>query len=65
MEKFKPGQQVIYIPNHVAGEREHPDCEQGIVSTVETNEDGTQKVWVRYSTGTTGALTPTKNLVPA
>lgn len=30
---FYPGQIVIYIPNH-AGDIHHPDCEKGVVSSV-------------------------------
>ena len=63
MEKFQIGDAVLYIPNHAKGDRAHPSCEKGTVSSVHDKEDGTQNVWVRYSFGSTGALTPTGNLV--
>ena len=61
--KFEIGQSVTYVPNH-AKDRNDSVCRSGIVSSVENLPDGSQKVWVRYSHGSTGALTPTKNLVP-
>lgn len=59
---FKEGDQVLFIPNHANGDREHPACERGVVSTVKVERDQV-KIWVRYSSGSTGALTPIKNLV--
>lgn len=32
-ENFNPGDPVIYIPRHAHGDRAHPDCERGIVSS--------------------------------
>jgi len=58
---FQVGDPVTYVPNH-AKNASDPICERGHVSSVENNEDGTQKVWVIYS-GSTGQLTPTKNLI--
>ena len=57
------GDKVIYVPNHAQDNWEHPDCQRGVVSTVKREEDGRQQVWVRYSEGPTGELTPIKNLV--
>lgn len=31
---FQPNEEVIYIPNHAYGDRTHPDCEWGRVSSV-------------------------------
>jgi len=31
---FKPGDRVIYIPNHACGDRTHKDCEWGVVSSI-------------------------------
>jgi hypothetical protein len=61
MEQFEIGDMVLYVPNH-AKSKDSPTCERGIVSKVE-GEGNAQKVWVLYSTGDTGALTPIKNLV--
>lgn len=58
---FEIGDPVTYIPNH-AKDASDPICEKGHVTSVVDNGDGTQKVWVRYS-GSTGQLTPTKNIV--
>jgi len=42
-EDYKHGDKVIYIPNHAEGDVRHPDCQQGIVSSV--NE---RFVFVKY-----------------
>lgn len=55
-KKFEVGQNVTYIAYEGA------DPEHGTVSTVEDLPNGKQKVWVRYTTGSTGALTPTDKL---
>lgn len=34
---FSPGDRVIYIPMHAHGDRGHPDCERGCVSSVSTS----------------------------
>lgn len=62
-DQFTEGDLVIYIPNHSTGLND-PANERGIVSKVEGSGIDA-KVWVRYSTGSTGALTPLKNLVKA
>lgn len=40
---FEPGDKVRYVPNHAHGNVNHPDCEDGIVSS--TND---VNVFVRY-----------------
>jgi hypothetical protein len=40
---FAPGDRVRYIPNHAFGDAQHPDCENGIV----TSKNDTF-VFVRY-----------------
>lgn len=40
---FYPGQLVRFLPNHAAGDREHPDCENGRVTS--TND---RFVFVRF-----------------
>lgn len=62
--EFAEGDQVLYIPNHSSGDRSDPANERGVVSKVEGSGIDA-KVWVRYSTGSTGALTSLKNLVKA
>lgn len=34
IDDFLPGQKVIYVPTHAYGDRNHPDCESGHVSSV-------------------------------
>lgn len=62
-DQFSEGDQVIYCPDHSTGLND-PVNERGVVSKVEGSGIDA-KVWVRYSTGSTGALTPLKNLVKA
>jgi len=42
-QDFKEGDAVVYIPGHAHGDRNHPDCERGIVSS----QNGVN-VFVRY-----------------
>ena len=41
---FKKGDKVTYVPVHAQGDRNHPDCEDGVVSSV--NE---KTVFVKYN----------------
>lgn len=34
IDDFCPGQKVIYVPTHAHGDKNHPDCEVGHVSSV-------------------------------
>lgn len=34
LENFRPKMCVKYVPNHAFGDKNHPDCELGIVSSV-------------------------------
>lgn len=49
-ENFEPGQHVRYVPYHAEGDSSHPDCENGVVSSVNTN---TQTIFVRFGMGDT------------
>ncbi len=31
---FKKGDSVLYIPTHAHGNKSHPDCERGVVSSI-------------------------------
>lgn len=42
-EEFKVGDTVIYIPSHASGDPEHPDCERGLVTSINAG-----RVFVRY-----------------
>jgi hypothetical protein len=48
VSKFKPGDAVTYVPYHAHGNRAHPDCEHGIVTSL--NAAGT--IFVRFGTRT-------------
>lgn len=43
MSEFHKGQQIIYIPNHADGDKQHPDCERGFVY-----KGGTEFAWCRF-----------------
>ena len=34
---FKKGDRVTYVPLHAYGDQSHPDCENGVVSSVSEN----------------------------
>lgn len=42
---FEPGQKVIYVPYHAAGNRLHPDCEAGVISSINAQ---TGTIFVRF-----------------
>lgn len=62
MKDFEIGEELTYVPGFANGDINDPACEQGVVSSVSGTGES-QKVWVRYTGGETGALTPIKNLV--
>jgi len=41
---FKKGDQVLYVPYHAHGNRQHKDCQKGVVSS--TNDEN---VFVKYN----------------
>lgn len=55
------GDPVLYVPQYAKGDKSHPDAEKGIVSSVKVDR-GSASVWVRYTTGDTGAKTHLSNL---
>lgn len=42
---FRPGNEVTYIPLHAEGDVDHPDCEDGFVSSI---SPGGETVFVRF-----------------
>ena len=46
MTKFKPGDQVRYVPTHAEENLDHPDCENGFV--VKENPRSPGDYFVRY-----------------
>jgi len=44
LEDFNVGDRVLYIPGHAHGDRHHPDCEVGVVTSKNDHF-----VFVRYN----------------
>lgn len=40
MELFKKGDHVLYVPRHARGSCDHPDCQKGVVSSVNDKYQG-------------------------
>lgn len=57
---FRPGDRVLYVPNHAHGDTAHPDCERGVVTS--TND---VNVFVRYGNELHAKATSPEDLVPA
>ena len=36
LEDCQPGMKVIYVPAYAAGDASHPDCEKGVITSVQT-----------------------------
>ena len=36
-QRFPPGRHVRYVPYHAQGNASHPDCENGVVTSVRTH----------------------------
>lgn len=62
MKEFNVGDQVLYVPNHAKGNHGHPDCEHGLVSSMND-----RFVFVRYVRSgmlqSTGEATLRENLL--
>lgn len=52
------GRAVIYIPGHAHGDKSHPDCEVGTITSYND-----RAVFVRYGPGSTSAGTNREDLV--
>lgn len=50
MPKLKTGTQIIYVPTHVEGDLNHPDCEEGFVTSVR-GENASCRYWSKQTTG--------------
>ena len=46
---FEPGMAVIYVPYHAEGNRSHPDCERGVITSINAT---TETIFVRFGTST-------------
>jgi len=42
---FEPGMPVIYVPYHAFGNCHHPDCERGIITSLNPS---TETIFVRF-----------------
>jgi hypothetical protein len=54
---FKPGDQVVYVPNHAHGDIAHPDVERGVVTSINP-----YFVFVRYGNETGAKATSPNDL---
>jgi hypothetical protein len=59
LDDLHEGMRVLYIPHHAHGERTHPDCQRGIV----TSKSATQ-AFVRYGSDHHSHATAPEVLVP-
>lgn len=48
VDDFKPGTQIIYVPNHADGDINHPGCEEGFVTSTKTIDDDVLLVFCRF-----------------
>jgi len=70
--KLQPGNHVLYIPNHANGDRNHPDCEEGFITSIKKLWGRKEFAWCRYwsridptrlRTTSCSEMTPMQNLV--
>lgn len=61
--EFKPGDWVIYVPNHAHGDLAHVDCERGTVTSIGGETSGL--VFVRYGAELHSKATSLGDLVSA
>ncbi len=54
MDKFKKGDRVRCIPGHANGDKNHKDCEDGVVSSA---EDHSGRIFVKYDNSTCDMIT--------
>jgi len=59
LDDIHEGMRVLYIPHHAHGERTHPDCQRGIVTSTNATH-----VFVRYGTDRQSNATLPALLVP-
>lgn len=48
--EYSVGDPVTYVPHHAHGDVNHPDCEQGHVSTIKEGIE--DRIWVRFKAAT-------------
>lgn len=58
LKEVDKGRQVKYIPRHAKGDRNHKDCETGIISSWSNIY-----IFVRFTTGSTAAGVRPQDLV--
>jgi hypothetical protein len=59
LDECHEGMRVLYIPPHAQGERTHPDCQRGIVTSMNATH-----AFVRYGTDRHSNATVPAWLVP-
>lgn len=61
---FGPGQHVRYVPYHANGDTSHPDCQNGVVTSVRSKSPASGEkidppiIFVRFGTGTSQGCYP-------
>lgn len=60
MRCFRPGDEVIYVPRHARGNRDHEDCAHGVVAHV-----GSKYILVRFGNRSTSYSCSPEDLVHA
>lgn len=48
MNDFKRGDQILYLPDHVNGNRNDPDVEAGFVTSIKEISDGSTTIFCRF-----------------
>ena len=56
LDELHEGMPVLYIPPHAQGDRTHPDCQRGIVTSKSATQVFVQFGTDRYSNATLPAL---------
>lgn len=59
---FKPSDWVVYVPSHAHGDKDHPDCERGTVTSV---GETSGLVFVRYGNQPNSKATSPEDLITA
>lgn len=57
-QDFREGERVLYVPMHANGDKKHPDCERGVVSSANDHF-----VFVRYEGRSGSQATSADDLV--
>jgi len=45
---MQAGDRVLYVPNHAEGDRSHPDCEWGTISSFNSKGEPLTSKWLNW-----------------